>query len=160
MLFTSPHPAQSKDLASSSGSSLAVCLFTSFTTSLVLEFTSAFCTSQAAILQMHSLYDRGLRIYGEGSALTQKQNLPRRERESRNRERERRGRGKTCQGQALEQDSQAHEVTGLGTTAQVSCLGHRGHSPVADHADSDVLFCFVLFFKQSLKWVGKCVLLD
>lgn len=36
----------------------AVCLFVSFSTSLVLEFTSAVCIPQAAILQVDGFYDK------------------------------------------------------------------------------------------------------
>jgi len=36
----------------------AVCLFVSFSTSLVLEFTSALCIPQAAILQVDGFYDK------------------------------------------------------------------------------------------------------
>lgn len=124
--------------------SLAVWLLANSSVSLVFESTSAVCTSQGAIVQIDSLYDRGYRIHKEGSALTQKQTVLGREKEKWEQKREK-ARGKTCRGQALEQDFQACEdVPGLGTqhpqpAAQPSCLRHLDHWPAADNAKDDFI---------------------
>lgn len=139
-----PITAHRRGFQSRLRSSLAVWLLANFSVSLVFESTSAVCTSQGAIIQIDSLYDRGYRIHKKGSALTQKQTLLGREKEKWEQKRQK-ARGKTCRAQALEQDFQAREdIPGLGTqhpqpAAQPSCLRHLDHRPAADNAKDDFI---------------------